>query len=202
MTNAWNGIVYIYVGEERSPAAVKSLEDYYPVSNKYLQKAAEDQLYDGVRFMARQNELGVGIGNVLMPDAFGRHHFACSAPAHAGIFDRVELSFVGIGVSDNGAIPKMKVDSTCAADDELLSLSPIWIPMADIYQAEPKTQELEFPEFGTTAVHFENLASTWPERWTLVRVRLYQSHSGASELFLEPKRASSDHLSFDWHPSN
>jgi hypothetical protein len=201
MTVAWNGVAYIYVGEERSPAAVKNLNDYYPVSNKYLQKSAQEQLFDGIRFMNRQNELGVAVGNVLLPDQMGGRHFACSAQNRPGIFDRVELSFVGVGVSDNGVIPKMIVDSSCEAEDDLSSLSPIWIPMSEIYQAEPKTQELQFPEFGSTAIHFENLSSTWPERWTLVNVRLYHSSNKSPALLLKPQRASFGSLSFDWKPS-
>jgi len=198
MTVSWNGLTYIYVGEDRSPAAVKNLNDYYPVSNKYLRKSAQDQLFEGVRFMNRENELGVGIGNILLPDTLGHRHFACAGQSRASVFDRVELSFVGVGVSDNGVIPKMIVDSACEAEEDFSSLSPIWIPMSEIYQAEPKTQELHFPEFGSTAIHFENLASTWPERWTLVKVRLYNSSAKASPLLLEPKKASFGTLSFDW----
>jgi hypothetical protein len=201
MTVAWNGVTYVYVGEERAPAAVKSLNDYYPVSNKYLQKSAQDQLFEGVRFMNRENELGVGVGNVILPDSFGNRHFACATQGRPGVFDRVELSFVGVGVSDNGVIPKMIVDSACEAEDDFSSLSPIWIPMSEIYQADPKTQELQFPEFGSTAIHFQNLASSWPDKWTLVRVRLYHSSAKVPALLLEPRKASFGTLSFDWAQS-
>lgn len=199
MTDAWNGVVYIYVGEDRSPAAVKNLSDYYPVSNKFLRKPISEQLFGNVAFVNRESELGVQVGNFLTTDADGNRRFACQAANSGGMFDRVELSFVGVGVSDNGNIPKMTVNSNCAAEDDLTVLSPIWIPMGDIYQAEPKTQELHFPEFGSTAVHFENLASSWPEKWSLVKVRLYNSASGSTEILLEPKTKSHSTLSFDWH---
>jgi len=199
MTDAWNGVVYIYVGEDRSPASVKNLSDYYPVSNKFLRKPIAEQLFDNVAFVNRESEVGVQVGNFLTTDESGNRRFACQTENRGGVFDRVELSFVGIGVSDNGNIPKMTVNSTCAAEDDLTTLSPIWIPMGDIYQAEPKTQELHFPEFGSTAVHFENLASSWPEKWALVKVRLYNSVSGSPAILLEPKTNSHSTLSFDWH---
>lgn len=199
MTDAWNGVVYIYVGEDRAPAAVKNLSDYYPVSNKFLRKPMEEQLFGNVAFVSRQNELGVQVGNFLTFDSSGNRRFACHTENRGGVFNRVELSFVGVGVSDDGRIPKMTVNSNCAAEDDLTTLSPIWIPMGDIYQAEPKTQELHFPEFGSTAIHFENLASTWPERWALVKVRLYNSESGSVGVLLEPKTKSHAALSFDWH---
>jgi hypothetical protein len=141
----------------------------------------------------------VQIGNFLITNSEGKRRFACQTQNGGGIFDRMELSFVGEGVSDNGNIPKMTVISNCSAEDDLTILSPIWLPMGDIYQAEPQSQELHFPEFGSTAIHFENLASSWPERWSLVRVRLYNSNTDATGLVFEPKKISYSTLSFDWH---
>lgn len=201
MVQAWSGTVYVFVGEDRSPASIKDLNEYMPIDGRMLYQPVDKQMFDNVSFINRDNnELGIRLGHFLIRDANGHRQFACRAQSKPGVFDRVELSFQGEGVSDNGDIPKMVIDSNCATEDELSSLSPIWLPMSDIYHSQPSSQDLKFPEIGGTAIHLENLAARWPDKWTLVRVRLYHSDSGAPALLLQPTRSGLErgNLSFDW----
>jgi hypothetical protein len=204
MTTTWDGLVYIYVGEDRSPAAVANLNEYYPVDNGVLWHPIEQQAFQNLKFLKRDNELGIRLGHFLLHDPAGHRQFACQVQGRPGVFDRIEFSFVGVGVSDDGKIPKMTVAANCLSEEDLAYLSPIWIPMSDIYHSEPKSQQLEFPEVGGTAIHFEDLASSWPEEWSLIHVRLYHSESGEPGLLLQPPQPElHEHLSFDWkQPSN
>jgi hypothetical protein len=196
MSRTWNGLVYVDLGEKRSPAAVKALADLYPVNGRVLHEALNDQFFQNMEFLKRPNEPGIRLGHFLTRDVDGRRLFACQAQSRSGLYDRVELSFIGIGVSDSGVIPKMTVESICESEDDLAVINPIWIPMADIYQSEPKAQDLRFPELKKTSIHFEDLASAWPERWKLLRVRFYQSASSLPGLIVEPNPQQA--VTFDW----
>jgi hypothetical protein len=198
MASAWNGVLYVYVGEMRSPAAVKQLNDFLPIDGRVLRESLDKQMFENVSYIGRDNEVGIRLGHFLVRDASGKKQFACQVQSRPGLYDRVELSFMGVGVSDNGKIPKMTVESACAAEDELSYLNPIWLGLSEIYQSEPKTQELVIPELGGTSIRFEDLASAWPERWTLVGVKLYRADLSAPALSLEPKLKSHDTLSFNW----
>ncbi len=202
MSNAWNGTVYVYVGETRSPAATKDIHDFYPLDGRVLRQSLDQQMFENVSFVNRESEVGVRLGHFLVRDGGGKRQFACQVQSRPGLYDRVELSFMGVGVSDNGKIPKMTVDSLCAAEDELSFINPVWLALSEIYQSEPKSQILKIPELGGTAIAFDDLASAWPEKWTLVRVKLYRSDAGVPALMLEPKLPSHETLTFNWKKSN
>src|SRR5262245_42165993 len=110
MSLTWSGNVYVYVGEERSPAAIKHLRDFYPMDGRVLRESLETQMFDNVNFMNRESEIGIRLAHFLLLDSKGRRQFACQSENRPGLYDRVEISFVGVGVSDDGKIPKMTVD--------------------------------------------------------------------------------------------
>ncbi len=123
----------------------KDSNDFLPMEGRVLHQPLDQQMFENVRFVNRENGLGVQLAHFLVRDQYGRRQLACRAQSRPGLYDRVDLSFAGVGVSDNGEIPKMTVDALCFSEDELSSLSPIWIPMADIYQSEPMSQKAAVP---------------------------------------------------------
>lgn len=197
MQSAWNGTVFVYLGEDRSPAATRNLSDYFPVDSRILRQPKEKQIFGSLSFLDHDKELGVGLGDLLVQDSSGRVRFACRVESHQPVFDRIELSFEAVGVSEDGQVPSMTVDSACRTDDDPLRLTPIWLPMSRIYDSVPQARRLELPEIGGSTVRLRDLASVWPERWTLVRVRLYDTAGATPNLILSP-HPSGDSFSFEW----
>ena len=110
---SWNGAVYVYIGEQRSPASNRSMRDYSALDRKALSKSIHKQLLASAKVTERNGFMGVTLGHPLFKRAKGTGEFACPVQGRAGVFDRVELTFVGIGVSDSGEAPLMLVEAEC-----------------------------------------------------------------------------------------
>lgn len=199
MESTWNRTVLVYMGDMRSPAATPSLSDYFPIDGRVLHETKEKQIFEHAALVPHTDELEVDLGHLILEDPSGRVRFACQVQSRSALFDRIELSFEGVGVSEDGANPSMTVDSPCRAGRDPMHLTPVLLPMSRIYESVPQARHLELPGMGDTAVRLDDLASVWPENWALVRVRLYRSDDQTTSLILKPRpEASSDGLSFRW----
>jgi len=173
--DSWGGAVFVYLGEQRSPAAVRSIRDYSVIDRKALFSSLHKQLLEGARLVKQDGYVGLTLGNPLVKAARGTKEFACAIQGRPGMFDRMELTFLGAGISEAGRQPKMTVEADCSSGMNLTELETIWVPMHDIVTAAAIDQELQIFGDRQVIVRLEQIPGEWPPSWVLWNVRLYRS---------------------------
>lgn len=200
--HSWKGEVYVYVGEQRSPAQVRDLAEFSSINREALYRSPAEQLMSYAHIVKDDGLLGVQLGHPLVPVEQGKA-FGCQVQDMSGIYDRVQLVFVGTGIAASGELPKLIVDSKCRSETDLNQLESVWIPMQLIMSAQPKDQDYEFPGESITRLSLQNIPDAWPENWVLWEVRFYREDSEQEMLVINAKKmreASASLLSFDWKP--
>lgn len=187
MARTWDHQVYVYIGEQRSPAAVRSLSDFSPLDGRRLHQAVEKQLLAGVQFLKKDGQIGVAIGHFLTKNDQGRREFACRVQSRPGVFDQMELTFVGQGISENGEVPKLVVEGPCVSANDLTQTSPLWIPLHQLYTDNIKELQLWHNQEPTN-VNLVDMTSEWPKTWTLERVKLFNSAEPDQALYVDLDR--------------
>lgn len=173
-SRSWNGTVYVYVGERRAPASVRRARDYAPIERAALSRKPDAQLMSGAQVLQSGEEVGVGLGHPLLPRGAGRE-FACAVGGHPGIYDRVEVTFYGIGVTDNGERPQLVVETDCRAAEKIDALETLWIPAKALFAAKPGDRDFEVEGERRLNVSLQHIPDVWPESWVLWNVRFYRS---------------------------
>jgi len=179
---SWGGGVYVYLGEERAPAAVRSLNDYSEVKRDSLYKSAHRQMLDEAEVERRDGHVGLHLGNPLMKNESGGSMFACKVRGREGLYDRIEMTFTGVGVSESGHNAEMVVETPCEAASEASLLSTIWLPMNEIQAGSPSDRSLTFESLSVKLTH---VPSVWPENWVLSSVRVFHREGANPELRVE-----------------
>lgn len=179
---SWDGIVYVYLGQERAPAAVRSMSDYSAVKRRAIGASVHEQIMSEAESEKRNGQVGIHLGNPLIRTHSG-NEFGCRFPGREGVYDRIELTFVGTGISVSGDNAEMIVEAPCESGGDATVLNPIWIPLKEIL-ARP-AEDISIPaaiENGTN-IQLRHLAGEWPPQWVLSKVKLYRNDDG--EYFLE-----------------
>lgn len=200
--DSWNGAVFVYLGEQRSPAAVRSMRDYSAIDRKALFSSVHRQMLDGAKLIRQAGFMALTLGHPLMKSA-DRNEFACPVQGRPGLFDRVELTFNGTGISASGEQPQMIIESECTGGGNLNQLETIWIPMQDILSTEPKNQEMQMYGDHPVMVRLNHIPGEWPTGWVLSTVRLYHHENLEETMTIDSAkmRDTTDTgklLSFDW----
>jgi hypothetical protein len=210
-TDSWKGMLYVYLGEDqRSPAALHHLKDFSRLDAKSLSAAAHDQLIANAEIVRDDKQLGVKLGHFLTRTNDGKREFACRVENHPGVYDTLEMTFVGLGVSDSGELPTIEVESSCRSSADLDWLETIWIPMGEIaskigsagagtnygFSGEDPDGKNKF------SVSVKNMPSSdWPEVWVLTKVRLFHSANPDDSLIVDTanlKPELKSKFTFDW----
>jgi hypothetical protein len=201
---SWNGQVFVYMGRDRGPASVKSVKDYTALPGTSLSASAASQLLADANLVKESGYVGVQLGQVLMQAQDGEvgHEFACEVGGRPGIYDRVELTFMGEGIAEGDTPPKMVVDAKCRAGNSMERLETVWIPMEDMLSLKPKNQDLRSRGEEPTFIKLQAMPSSWPESWTLYQVRLYRESGGGQKFFkidsADMLKGDLKRLGFDW----
>ena len=198
---SWNGLVFVYIGEQRSPAAVRSLHEFSALDQKALHRSVEAQLLAYAEIYKDQGLLGVQLGHPLLTGKNGGKEFSCQVQDVSGVYDRVEIVFVGTGVSQGGGSPRMIIDSRCHSEGNLNQLDTVWIPMQTVLLSQPKDQAFELPGENSVKLRFENIPDGWPENWVMWNVRFYKESNPEESLVMNAemlKLGRPTLLSFDW----
>ncbi len=180
--STWGGVVYVYLGEERAPAAVRNSADYSEMSYRNLGASVEEQLVSEAEVEMREGAAGIYLGNPLLRAAEGLE-FACQVKDRAGIYDRVELSFMGTGISTSGETAELIVEAPCESRDIAWALEPIWIPIRQIVSQPAKDADYQTEGEHPVKFHLRHMPDEWPPQWVLARVKLFRSDD--EEVFLE-----------------
>ncbi len=181
---AWNGQVFVYIGEQRSPAAVRSISEYSSLDRQALHRSAQEQLLAHAQVLRDGDRLGVQLGHPLV-DRDGGKEFGCQVQDHFGAFDQVELTFMGNGIAENGVAPHMVVTSRCRSQQDLNQLDTIWIPLGEILGTPAQDREFLFPSSDPVSVRLEHMPDQWPENWVLWSVRFFRQDDTANSLTLD-----------------
>lgn len=204
-TRSWNGTVYVYMGERRAPASVRKSTDYTPIDRKALYRSVHAQLMAEAQTVNKDGYVGIRLGHpIVMREEGGGRDFACQVAGHSGVFDRMQVTFYGTGISDSGNEPHMVIDTACRASTQLDALDTIWVPMQDIVSSNPKDQEVQVSGDRPAMIRFENIPGAWPENWVLISVRFYREDSPDQELVVDAKHlheAGPTMLSFQFKPN-
>lgn len=198
---SWNGQVYVYIGEQRSPAAVRSISEYSPVDHQALYRTVQGQLMAYAQVIKDDEMLGLQLGHPILTGKSGGHEFGCQVADHSGVYDRMKITFVGTGISEGGEAPHMTIDARCKSKKNLNQLDTVWIPMKSIVQSPAKDQKFVFGSEDTVKLNFESIPSQWPEKWVLWNVRFYREDAPEQSLDVDAgalKQANAKLLSFDW----
>lgn len=205
-TESWNGRVYVYLGEQRAPATVRSIRDYSAVDRKALTSSVNKQLLASAKLKELNGYIGVTLGHPLFKRAKGTGEFACPVQGRPGVFDKVELTFFGTGVSEAGDPPLMIVEGECAPGGNLNEMRTIWIPMKAIMASAARDQEMQLFGDQPVTVRLQQIPGQWPESWVLQSVRLFREHNPDDSLVLDSKmvrEANPQRLSIAWRaPAN
>jgi hypothetical protein len=203
--HSWNGTVYVYTGEHRAPASVRSVKDYSALDRRALYRSVHAQLMASAQLLRNDGSIGIQLGHPLVPRAEGGgREFACDVKGRDGAYDRMELTFYGTGITDNGNAPHLVVDTACEGSSRLDILDTIWIPMRDIVAAQPKDQEMQVSGARPEMIRLQNIPDQWPSTWVLWSVRFYRRDNPDESLTVDAahlKESVSSLMSFDWNPA-
>lgn len=198
---SWKGTLYVYVGEHRSPANIRSLGEYSGLSREALERAPQEQLLSFAQIYKDQGMLGVQLGHPIVNVKSGGKTFGCQVQDMTGAYDRIQMTFTGTGVTSGGEPGKMIVDSKCRSEQDLNQLETVWIPMQALLSAKPSDQEYEFPGESMTRLKFQSIPDVWPENWVLTNVRFYRDDDSEDQLVLDNtqmRESGLKLLQFDW----
>jgi hypothetical protein len=204
-TQSWDGWLYVYLGEFRYPAAVRSIHDYSALDRKALFTSIHKQMLKEARLEKKQGYIGLTMGHPLFKRGIGTSDFACSVQGRTGMFDHIELTFMGVGISEGGEPPTMTVTTPCVPGKTLNRLQTIWVPTDEIFKNPAKDQELKLNSDQPMTVSLKQIPNQWPEQWVLWSVRLFnedKSKGKSDDSYLidaaKIREASAKTLSFEW----
>jgi len=184
---SWKGAVYVYMGEQRSPASQRSMRDFTALDRKALTSSVHKQLLASAKVTEKNGYMGVTLGHPLFKRAKGTGEFACPVQGRAGVFDRVELTFLGVGVSDSGQAPIMLVEAECHTGNNLNEMRTIWIPMKSIHRSVAQDQEMQLFGDQPVTVRLQKIPGAWPDSWILQSVKLFRELNPEENLTVDAK---------------
>lgn len=165
--------MYVYLGEDRAPASVRTAKDYIELPASSIKQAAHNQLISMSEILRKDGMIGIQLGHPLLKQDGGYRNFACPAGARPAFFDRVELTFIGDGVAQSGEPPQLIVESGCQASEKIEKLEPVWLPMHEIMISEARDKDLQLYGDRPVIIQLKQIPGEWPESWHLAKVRFY-----------------------------
>ncbi len=174
---SWNSMVYIYVGDSRTPAAVPQHLDLSNLQGTSLTLASRDRLFSHARLIKENEVTGIELGNFLVKSDTGEKNFACHT------YQRIQLKYQAVGEAVSGEIPEMSIEGPCLMSDNVNTLKPLWIPQSRLIATHPHDYAIDYEEHGVQMnFQFKNMGNSWPEQWVLLGARLYDPDQQGSEL--------------------
>lgn len=200
--SSWDRLSFVYVGSERSPAALRGMKDFSSLRGSSLNEAAANELIDQIKLLPMDGGIRLELNQFILRDQQGHKNFVCRIGGRDGVFDRLEVTLMGYGVSEHGESPEMIVTSDCVSSDDGKSVGSIAIsiPMREVANLKPVDQSLALGDSLMTTVRLVNMTSVWPEEWQVLSVRYFKLANDNQDLTLRPNRKGSpkEAYSFLW----
>lgn len=197
--SSWGGVVYVYLGEDRSPAAVRNSRDFSEMSYRNLGAPVEAQLISEAEVEVRDGTVGIYLGNPLLKSS-GHFEFACRVQDREGIYDRIVLTFMGVGISTSGDTAELVVEAPCESRDIAWALEPIWIPIEQVTRGPAENAEFETEGDQPVSIELKHMPGEWPPQWVLSQVKFYRASEMEGALVIDAQQmrsARASLLSFD-----
>lgn len=178
---SWDGVVYVYLDDSRSPAAIGRNLDFSHLDGRDLLLASQRRLVSSARVLLKEHAVGVELGHFVTRDKDGNKTLACRA------YDRVSVEFRAEGIAESGHVPKMVIESLCKEGDDITKIRPIWIPVGDITSQVPGDLELQVWRDDPVAIKLSEMGSQWPKKWRMTSVRLFNKNSEDQGIVIGPE---------------
>ncbi len=201
---SWHSLVYVYVGEWRAPASVRTLKDYAAVPARALKLPIEDQMLGDATMTSKDGFLNVRLGHPLHKERDGMRRFACGTFGQPGTFDQIEIVFEGLGISESGHSPRLLVAVPCRASHSMGRLADISIPIQDIREQvgnRRRDTEIQITDPQSMLIGLSDLTYVWPEQWVLKSVRLLSTREPSLTLSISAEKwrhNGAKQISFNW----
>ena len=181
--NSWNGYVYVYVPDQRSPSAIPRRHDLTRFAGQELTKRIHERLIGDARILHRESDLGIELGQFVTENSDRKKVFACS------VYDKIEMRFVAEGIATGGNLPVMEVMGNCEINSEQVNwIKPIWIPAGRLIKEPAINKEISFFDAEPVSLKFSHMSDQWPSQWVLDSVRLVSSNGVAEDVQLSRDR--------------
>lgn len=168
--NSWNGYVYVYVADQRSPSAIPRRHDLTRFVGPELTKRIHERLVGDARIQYRDGGLGIELGQFVTENKRQQKVFACA------VYDTIQMRFVAEGVATSGKLPVMDVEGRCEVNtDQIKWIKPIWIPIKTVVGEAPANKQISFYDDEPVSLRFSNMSDYWPSQWVLDSVQLTSS---------------------------
>jgi hypothetical protein len=169
--NSWNGVIYIYVGDARTPAAVQKRFDVSNLKGSDLRIASRDRLLSDAHLLFKSGMTGIELGHFITKNQDGVRQFACQ------MYQRVQLVFQAEGMAESGEIPTMNIEGPCLMSSaDINHMSPIWIPYKNFLAQRPHDFAVDYEEDDERLTFsFRNMGSEWPDTWALHKITLIET---------------------------
>lgn len=177
-TSSWGGTYYVLLGDSRAPAAVKNLGVGLQISKSQFLAASRRQLVSDLRFIPRQDLIGIQLGQMIVKADRGRYQTACD------LYDRIVLTLEAEDLIENGHRPAMRVESLCSSTADFKRLETIWLPRNSLLKQGRSGEPLQvWEEDNPLSVRFTHLGPVWPQVWKLTDIELYNSQNKAKTVW-------------------
>lgn len=174
------GVIYVETEDGRGPSAIGRSFDVSSLEGKALSKKINEQLVSEAHILRENENIGIELGQFVTETKSGRKVLACS------VYDRVQLMFKGEGEASHGDMPQLLVEGPCRNSNEKIKwMKPIWIPISDVLKKPTNDGDLNYYDSEPVSLTFANLGSSWPRRWILESIQLYDKDDTSQRITVE-----------------
>lgn len=163
------GVVYVSMGDKRTPAAVGRKLDLSQFQGVHLFSQVNAQLIGASNILKENNKIGLELGQFVTQQGQFKV-LTCS------VYESVELVFQAEGEAQHGELPKMVVQGPCRNSTEpkkVTKMKPIWIPFGELLRNPTSTSQIDFYDDEPVSLRFSNIGESWPTKWLLTKVILH-----------------------------
>ncbi|MBX7231292.1 MAG: hypothetical protein K1X29_04305 [Bdellovibrionales bacterium] len=171
------GLVFVELGNGRSPAAIKKTYDVSQLEGIALSKKIQERVIGEAVIVQHSENIGIQLGQFVIEGNENRKILACS------VYNKVQLKFMAQGEASAGGSPMMTVESDCRISEEnILMIQPIWVPTKIILFSPTSTKHFSFEGSEPISIEFQDINEQWPRKWILQSLKMYNSENKEQQI--------------------
>ena len=195
--NSWDGKIFFYPlsknGDVREPAALSRKLDISKFQGLHFKRASADRMLSEAKIVRDGKKIGLVLGNFIRVSSLGSKQFACD------FYRFIELNFYAEGISVSGEPVEIKITTPCRYGEEPEKLQTIWFPKREEVEIADLRNPMLLGEQST--LEFKNFYGFWPERWTLMSLKLIRAPSSTDNVIIRNREivyALKKQFSLNW----